>query len=208
MDLAARFRTIIERLCHAVALRGAEKKFGPDGGAIVLLLWARLHRAMTRFSSLAAGAPLPRPRASRPRGNHPRAPDLPRRRGWILGPVPEAAATAGHLRAFLADQAVAALAAADPRIARILRPLCRTLGLAPPAWLRRPRPKRPPASPKPRRPRAPKPDFALAGDLPNPLERTAPLWLVRRPRGPVARAKPDIGPVARAMPTTGPPATA
>jgi len=178
MDLAARFRAIIDGFCQAVAVRGAARNLAPDTRALLLLLWTRLRRAAARFAVLAAGAPPPRPRAPKPRPARPRAPDLPRRRGWVLAPIPEAAGIAGRLRALLEDPATIALIGTDPRFGRLLRPLCRTLGLRPPPCLR----PAPPA-PKPRPPRRPRVRHPLApaNDPPNRLERATPLWLARAP---------------------------
>ena len=57
MDVAARFAALIETLCGAVAARGAKGAFGAANGALVVLLWSRLRRAVRRFAILAAGAP-------------------------------------------------------------------------------------------------------------------------------------------------------
>lgn len=154
MDVACRFARIVEILCRAVAARGAAGAFGAGNGALVLRLWSRLRRGAARFGVLASGAPPPRPRrrpvsappdtASRSSPDaaasrsSPDAPPLPRRAGWLLAPVPEAAAAAGLLRALLQDADTLALIAAEPRLGRILRPLCRALGLALPAELRLP----------------------------------------------------------------------
>ncbi|WP_287986900.1 hypothetical protein [Acidiphilium sp.] len=190
MNLAARFAAIIQGLCAAVARRGANGAFVretsrrgsafADPHALTVLLWSRLQRAVARFARLAAGAPPPRPRQ---RSNLARpararsAPDLPRRRGWLLAPVPEATAAASQLRAFLAEPETRALIAAEPRLGRILRPLCRTLGIllpAPQSRARRPRaPGAPVAADPPTRPHRP----ARRGTHP-----------IRRPRAPPAPA--------------------
>ncbi|BAJ80163.1 hypothetical protein [Acidiphilium multivorum] len=148
MTIAARFAAIIEGLCRAVAARGAKGAFGPASQPLVILLWSRLRRMAARFAILAEGAPKPRPRARRagPR-KRVRGPDLPRRRAWLLAPVPEATAAASQLRALLDDPQARALIAADPRFARLLRPLCRALFRRPPAI---------PAPPAPARPAAPR----------------------------------------------------
>ena len=194
MNLAARFAAILHALCAAVARRGAAGAFAgeaarqgrpgsafADPHALTVLLWSRLQRAIARFARLAAGAPPPRPRQ---RSNLARpararsAPDLPRRRGWLLAPVPEATAAASQLRAFLAEPETRALIAAEPRLGRILRPLCRTLGIllpeAPQSRARRPRaPITPAAADPPTRPHRP----ARRGAHP-----------LRRPRAPPAPA--------------------
>ena len=191
MNLAARFAAIIQGLCAAVARRGANGAFVretsrrgsafADPHALTVLLWSRLQRAIARFARLAAGAPPPRPRKTPARPARARsAPDLPRRRGWLLAPVPEATAAASQLRAFLAEPETRALIAAEPRLGRILRPLCRTLGIllpAPQSRARRPRaPGAPVAADPPTRPHRP----ARTGPHPRPP---------RRPRAPIPRRR-------------------
>ncbi|MBU6357563.1 MAG: hypothetical protein KJS79_12615 [Rhodospirillales bacterium] len=170
MNLAARFAAILHALCAAIARRGANGAFVretsrrgsafADPHALTVLLWSRLQRAIARFARLAAGAPPPRPRKTpAPPARARSAPDLPRRRGWLLAPVPEATAAASQLRAFLAEPETRALIAAEPRLGRILRPLCRTLGIllpAPQSRARRPRaPITPAAADPPTRPHRP-----------------------------------------------------
>ena len=103
---------------------------------------------------------------------------LPRSFGWLLPLVPtEAACRATQLRAVLAEPEMVALIAAAPQATRLLRPLCRMLGLEP-ALLARPAipataaPRA--APPRPKRPRA-----ARAPALPPPpqLPPNAPAWL-------------------------------
>ncbi|MDA8252665.1 MAG: hypothetical protein M0Z28_26330, partial [Rhodospirillales bacterium] len=66
---------------------------------------------------------------------------LPRGRGWLVRLVgAEAAAGASQLQHLLATPAMAALIEASPRTGRLLRPLCRTLGVKPPPALTPPRP--------------------------------------------------------------------
>ena len=191
MNLAARFAAIVHALCAAVARRGAAGAFAGEAvrlsrrgtafanpHALTVLLWSRLQRAIARFTRLAAGAPPPRKRKTPARPARARsAPDLPRRRGWLLAPVPEATAAASQLCAFLAEPETRALLAAEPRLGRILRPLCRTLGIllpAPQSRARRPRaPVTPVAAEPPARPHRP----ARPGTYP-----------LRRPRAPPAPA--------------------
>jgi hypothetical protein len=62
----------------------------------------------------------------------------------------------GHVYALLADPDTQALVAAAPQAGRILRPLCHTIGVELPDWLKlpkRPRKPRPPKPPKPRKER-------------------------------------------------------
>ncbi len=159
---AARFARIIEDVCHAVAACGGR---GRLAGPLVILLWTRLRRLATRFAALAARAaepgrgrsqaaarrPRPKPDAlpDTPQDTPHRAarrPGLPLRFGWLLRLAPEASASGSQLRALLTEPEMAALLAAMPRLARMLRPLCRMLGVVPPG---------PPAAPaRPRAPRA------------------------------------------------------
>ena len=156
--LALRFAAIVHALCRAVAARGAR---GALAAPVVILLWLRLNRASKRIDSLAArldaaGGTLPPPRPDR-RRNRParRSKTLPRRFAWLLRPIPEATAAASQLRHLMADPACAALLEAEPRYGRILRPLCRHLGIRPPPAIA---PREP--TPAPRRPKpAPDPEF-------------------------------------------------
>lgn len=175
-----------------------------------LLLYRRLGTIMTRLHDLLArieaeaGQPRPHPRARhpRPRASSPAEPaapaapqpKLPRRFGWIARHLPEAPGHAQSLRHFLCEPETEALIASDPRIGRLLRPLCHMLGIdlrliyrmVPPhdpsnpnpdltrrhpllrETARPPRPHRP-DRPPPRPPRAPPPPRA-----PNPSPLRAP----------------------------------
>ena len=141
----ARFAGIIDLLCRTVAARIAG---GRLPGPLIMLIWSRLRRMATRFAALAARheagrlpAPRRRPRTPRPPSAHPRPPQaLPRDVAWLLRLVPESASAASQLQHLLADAEMASLIAAAPQTGRILRPLCRMLGLRPPAALRLPPP--------------------------------------------------------------------
>ncbi|WP_201727466.1 hypothetical protein [Acidocella sp. C78] len=146
MTIARRFAAIIEGLCRAVAARAVKEAFlvfdpvspaSPTDPSFAVRFWTHLRRLARRFAALAAGAPPPRPRASRPSAPPERArpPALPRRRGWLLAPVPESRCSASQLRALLDDPEARALICADPRFGRLLRPLCNTLGIRLPAYL-------------------------------------------------------------------------
>lgn len=134
---------IIDLLCRAVAARGAG---GWLGGLPVILIWSRLRRLAHRFAGLAArleaGAEPdpPRHRSAAPRPNRPKPPHrLPQGVAWLVRLVPEAASGAGQLRHLLTDAELAALIAASPQMGRVLRPLCRMLGVEPPPALAKPR---------------------------------------------------------------------
>lgn len=187
MTIAARFAAIIEGLCRAVAARGAKGAFGPASQPLVILLWSRLRRMAARFAILAEGAPKPRPRARRagPR-KRVRGPDLPRRRAWLLAPVPEASAVAGRLRDLLETPEARALIASEPRAGRLLRPLCRALGLRLPACLRLPPRSRPAVAPAKARAAAP----TTATPHPAPAPRLSPRRPVRP--GPLHTRAPPV----------------
>ncbi|HET9147406.1 MAG TPA: hypothetical protein VFN77_05115 [Acetobacteraceae bacterium] len=123
-SLAGHFALIIEGMCQIIARRVGLGLAGP----LIILIRARLRRYAARFAH-ATTTPYrpskPRPNRLRPSRPHP----LPRRKAWLLRLVPETASGASQLRHFLADPELAALLAADPRFNRILRPLCRMLGI-------------------------------------------------------------------------------
>ena len=104
------------------------------------LLWTRIGRIATRFHALyeswRAGT-LPKPRAARPgRPARPPAPRLPTRQTWVVAAIGyQAAGRASQLNALMAEPEFTDFIAAVPRAGRILRPLCRILGIPlPPSW--------------------------------------------------------------------------
>ena len=124
---------------------------------LILLLWPRLNRLAIRFTALAArvaaGTAAPRRSTSlRAAGARPRKPyaRLPRGFAWVVRMVPGTAAYGSQLQHLLADPEMAALLAAAPQAGRLLRPLCRMLGVRPPPALVPPtrptRPRKPPSS--------------------------------------------------------------
>ena len=163
---ADRFAFIIESLCQAAAARVARPPYRPQGlaGPFILLLAARLRRMAVRFATLAAhvqAGTLPAPR-HRKRSGHcerseaisSRTPPpasskdrLPTRFAWLIRLVPEVGSFRSQFCHLLQDAEIATLLAAAPQVGRILRPLCRMLGIkllptvVPPALIppRRPR---------------------------------------------------------------------
>jgi hypothetical protein len=143
-------------------------------GPVWSLLWFRLHRLANRITRLhdrwRAGT-LPRPRTRAPRTTQrttPRQPPariptfpmsgtplvdppprLPRGHGWVLKRLPHCAAQSGRLHDLLQRAETRLFVEQAPQAARLLRPLCRALGVEQPAWLKLP--------PRPRKPRPPKP---------------------------------------------------
>ena len=196
-DLAGRFGFIIDELRHRLAFRAAkDRAFAP----LLLILWNRLSRVIARFAAIAArqqAGTLRKPQQPRrPRGTPatppPRDP-LPHRRGWLRLWAPESIAYGEYLRRLLEEPEMQALIEQAPQLRRILRPLCRMLGvtppiLQPPAPQRpaRPKPTRPrPARPKPARPRpatspsAPRPRRSPAKPPAEPAPQNLPAWVPR-----------------------------
>jgi len=166
-------------------------------GDLSRLLFNRIGAANLRlarlFAALAAGR-LPQPRAPRPgqkSGKH--VPHLPRRRAWLIATFGHrAAAHASQLQHLLDDPETRAILAEAPPAAlasagRILRPLCRLLGVTlPPALQPPPRPvpaEVPPAAVRPPRPK------------PSPLPKLRPLYPRR-----FAREMPALFPSPRPRP--------
>ncbi len=186
---ADRFALIIGGLRRAIAARS-----GGAGGAapLLMLLWTRLLRLSGRFARLAArvaaGTASPRrPASPRRAAGRSRPPyrRLPRGFAWLPRQVPEAAAYGSQLRHLLADPEMAALIAAAPQAGRLLRPLCRTLGIRPP-----PGPLSPPAAP----PAAARPAPRWSAPPPTPPHRArSPAPMVPRHAcgPPVAASAPD-----------------
>jgi hypothetical protein len=115
----------------------------PASVAVVLLLWPYLNRVAKRFEALVrrveAGGAFLRPRAASlaprlPRFGPPclRRPGLPTSVAWLIRLVPyHAACVGGQVRYLLVKPEMAALFIAAPQVARIFRPLCRMLAVAP-----------------------------------------------------------------------------
>jgi len=136
--LSDRFTPIIDGLCLAAATRlGAPGPTRWTAGPLMVLLWVRLRRIAARFAALAGRPSVRRRVFLRPdtmSSTPPRPPTkrkcLPRRFAWLVRLVPEAASCGTQLQHLLSDPAMAALLAASPQARRILRPLCRMLGVA------------------------------------------------------------------------------
>jgi hypothetical protein len=119
---------------------------------LLILAWSWARRTSGRFASLAArfragrlAAPAARPPCSRP--PRPDRRRLPQGFGWLVRLVPEAASSASQLQHLLGEAEMAALLAAAPQAGRLLRPLCRHLGVRLPPGLRAP-PRAPKAAPQ------------------------------------------------------------
>jgi hypothetical protein len=171
--LADRFAAIIDALCLIVAAHGAKDQ---ATATLIALIWTRLRRRGARFAALlarfrAGTLPAPRPlrrRAPRVPSDRPPYVRLPRRPGWLLRMMAPArlpvAPYATYLRQLLDDPEIAALLAAAPQAARLLRPLLTALSTDPLPEILRPTPKpTPPAAAAPDR--VPPPD---SPDAPRP----------------------------------------
>jgi hypothetical protein len=167
-DPAERFLRIMDDLRKAVA----ESHARGVSGALILLIWTHLGRVKHRFARLVARIragqlPAPRkPRAPRAEADPPRPPRkpslLPRGKVWLTALVGRWAAGCGSQIQYLldTDPEMAALIAASPHLANLLRSLCRALGFDPVILRLPPRPPKPKQPRKPRAPRAraPRPD--------------------------------------------------
>ena len=182
--LGGHLGTILTRICALVAHQAATiRPITAPLIALLALTHGRLWRLAHRFDALAlrwrAGT-LPRPRASRPgrprpaRPDSAQAPKLPTSgRAWLIRLHQPTAQLAGQVEAFLARPDTHALVAAAPQAGRLLRPLCRALGLTPPDYLRLP--PRPPRAPRPAQPRTATPP------RPQPGTAAAVTWRSYRP---------------------------
>ncbi len=172
--LAFRLTQIITGLCAAIALRAAkDAAFRP----LVVRLWNALGRRARRFDRLAAriqaGRLTRRPavpsQAPRPKRPPPATPPLPRGFAWLVRRAQETAVYGCQLQALLSDPEMAPLLEAVPQAGRLLRPLCRMLGV-------RPGPTLAPAVVLPRRPRRPRPARPKPEPSPDLRPRPARPW--------------------------------
>lgn len=132
--------TVAERL--SLALDGLARSVagrivtGMMSAVMIVLVWQRVRRAerlivgmLARFQAgtlRVSGSSRPAGGAVGRRGGA----RLPQGFGWLLPLVPcEAACFAGQIRTMLAEPDMAALIAAAPQARRVLRPLCRMLGI-------------------------------------------------------------------------------
>jgi hypothetical protein len=166
-DLARQVGLVLGGLCTAIAQGTAGQTLLR---ALIELAWRRVFRMrhhLERLLARVAAGWLPRPAAPRapaavapdptvPRRTRVCAPALgcwPRARAWLVRVAGWRAAGSGsQLEHLLTDPVMAEFLAAVPSAARMLRPLCRTLGISPPV-LGFPPPK-PPRAPRAARPAA------------------------------------------------------
>ena len=126
---------IVQGLRDAIAAHAARNR---TAVAVAWLVWPYLHRLAVRLTALAARA-----RAGRvmvvtratgrvrvvPLVQRLRPPCLPQGFGWLARLAPSILPLRSQVCHLLRDPELAALLAAAPQAARLLRPLCRMLGI-------------------------------------------------------------------------------
>ncbi len=140
LSATERFSFVLDALYRAVAARFAGRRLPV---LVIALVCARLRRFEREVLALVTAIRAGRVRVGHGRGGRPgvargprvEAPGaarLPRGFAWLLVAVPyEAANYASQMRVVLQDPEMVALIGASPRLARLLRPLCRALALEP-----------------------------------------------------------------------------
>lgn len=148
LSAAERFVSMIDALCTVIVTGLAADMSGPQ----VIGIWDRLTRILTRFAAILARPVKPRATTPRTIPAHPAARQpaqarpfksrrLPTGYGWLIRRLPAASPFAQELRHLIGDPQMAALLQANPGMARLLRPLCRMLGVQQPPEQRGQRPK-------------------------------------------------------------------
>ena len=131
-EMVRRLAWILAGLASVVARRFLRE---PRFAGLILPLWGWLGRSARRFER-AVGRPA-RVRAVQARREVPVAAPvararLPGGRGWLVRALGyEAAGYGSQLQALLAEPEMQAIVASVPAVGRILRPLCRILGVVP-----------------------------------------------------------------------------
>jgi hypothetical protein len=133
---AERFAIILAGLRQVVAAQSISKRMADE---LIRLLWDRLGRLGQRFAKVVAQLEAgtlrpPAPPRERPAGARPERPSpalrLPNGFAWLVRIAGwEAAGRGSQLQYLLRDPEMAALIAAAPQLVRLLRPLCRMLGI-------------------------------------------------------------------------------
>ena len=214
-SLSQRLTLVVQALRAAIAAHAARDRAAV---AVAWLVWPYLNRLAHRFAALAARvqagkgvvAPTTRLRAAaevpRLQAPRPRPPGLPQGFAWLARFAPGILPLRSQVCHLLGDPELAALLAAAPQAGRILRPLCRMLGIEagpgfPPALFQRPDP--PPKlspEPPPDPSSAPPPSPALAPPAPQARAAAppAPEPLPSRPP-PRRRARPSVPAFSKAL---------
>ena len=135
LTVADRLALTLDGLCRAVAARIAG---GGLAAVMIVMIWRRVRRTDQRIQALLArfrAGRLWRRGAVRCSGRVGRSPvgagaRLPCGYGWLLKLMPhEAACFAGQVEGVLADPEMVALLEVSEQARRVLRPLCRMLGV-------------------------------------------------------------------------------
>ena len=132
-DLARQLTVILGALAAVIARRFLRM---PGRLALILPLWRWLTHAARRFERAALRPQVaPRDRPARVTGDAKAASGrvrLPSGHGWLVRELGwEAAGHGSQLAHLLAQPEMQAMLAAAPAVGRVLRPLCRVLGLDP-----------------------------------------------------------------------------
>ena len=195
--LAIHFRTILSGLQAGIAAFAALRSENPAHAArdrartaLLVLVWGRVGRMVTRFDTLFArwrantspNRTLPKPRRSR--AGAPSAPraklNIPNGRAWLVVVMGyEAAGRACQLQHLLARPDLAEFLLAAPQAGRILRPLCHMLGIDPPLQPTLPDPQHPPTRTPARQPRPPADTPHTGARAPRQASPTPPLRFSR-----------------------------
>ena len=125
------FSIILTNLKAAIAVVSARER---GLSALLVIVWGRLSRMVVRMERLIAlwrAGTLPKARASRAgrtckTGERVRLPTGP---AWLLDYVREAGGFGAQIESLLTQEEFAAFVAAVPQAGRVLRPLCRMLGV-------------------------------------------------------------------------------
>ena len=137
-SLSQRLTLVVQALRAAIAAHAARDRAAV---AVAWLVWPYLNRLAHRFAALAARvqagkgvvAPTTRLRAAaevpRLQAPRPRPPGLPQGFAWLARLAPSILPLRSQVCHLLGDPELAALLAAAPQAGRILRPLCRMLGI-------------------------------------------------------------------------------
>ncbi len=129
-ELVRRLGQILAGLAALVAARFLRR---PHLAGLTVILWNRLSRSVQRFARVMTRpgrAPAPVSRPGRRAYGRQTVAALPRGHGWLVRELGyEAMAFGGQLEALLAEPAMQAALAALPGAGRVLRPLCRMLGV-------------------------------------------------------------------------------
>jgi hypothetical protein len=127
------FTALLTRLQAAIAVVAARER---TLTVLLVAVWGRIGRISTRLERLIAlwrAGKLPKARSwlGRVPGAAPRGvvSGLPRVPGWLLVAVRDAAPFGAGLETMLSEAECAAFLAAVPQARRLLRPLCRMLGV-------------------------------------------------------------------------------